>query len=72
MRQFSINRAIKRGTAMFDGSIAPKRPFNNKANTSERKGIHSRTLNERKKSIYFALKTQWQKKALKNSEKSID
>ena len=52
----SIRRAIRRGHVSLDGIIFPKRPFNNKANTSRRKGHHSRTINERKKMIYEQLK----------------
>ena len=52
----SVRRAIKRGHVSFDGIIFPKRPFNNRADTSKRKGHHSRTINERKKMIYEQLK----------------
>lgn len=52
----SIRRAIRRGHVSPFGEIYPKRPFNNKANTSKKKGIHSRPLNELKKQIYEQLK----------------
>lgn len=48
----SVNRAIKRGHVVPDGLIIPKRPFNNRSNTSKRKGVHSRGTNELKKQIY--------------------
>lgn len=51
----SIGRAIKRGNVTEEGIIMPRKPFNNRANTSERKRIHSRTLNQQKKSIYAEL-----------------
>lgn len=52
----SVRRAIKRGKVAWDGSVYPKRPFNNRANTSHRKGCHSREFNELKKRIYGQLK----------------
>lgn len=52
----SIRRAIRRGLVSPSGTICPKRPFNNGANTSRRKGHHSRVMNEVKKSIYEQLK----------------
>lgn len=52
----SISRAIRRGLVSPSGTICPKRPFNNRANTSRRKGHHSRVMNEVKKSIYEQLK----------------
>lgn len=52
----SVRRAIRRGHVSLDGIIFPKRPFNNRANTSRRKGHHSRVMNEVKKSIYEQLK----------------
>lgn len=48
----SINRAVKRGLISPFGDVYPKRPFNNRANTSNRSNCHSRVLNERKKYIY--------------------
>lgn len=57
VRRFkSIRRAIRRGHVSLDGIIYPKRPFNNKANSSTRKGHHSRTINEKKKMIYAEIK----------------
>lgn len=52
----SIRRAIRRGLVSPSGTICPKRTFNNRANTSRRKGHHSRVMNEVKKSIYEQLK----------------
>lgn len=48
----SVRRAIKRGLVSNLGIVYPKRPFNNRANTSDRDNHHSRVLNERKKYIY--------------------
>lgn len=48
----SIRRAIKRNNVTKEGIIIPRRPFNNKANTSKREGIYSRNTNELKKKIY--------------------
>ena len=52
----SVRRAIRRGHNSLDGIIFPKRPFNNRTSTSQRKGHHSRVINERKKMIYGQLK----------------
>lgn len=45
----SLRRAFKRGRLTQFGLLVSKRPFNNRANTSKRKGAHSRTGNEQKK-----------------------
>ena len=45
----SVARAIRRGDVTKYGTITPKRPFNNRANT------FSRTMNEYKKNIYGRL-----------------
>lgn len=58
----SIRRAMRRGHVTTDGIIMPRRPFNNKANTSKRKGVHSRSTNELKKRIYGQFK-QYQRRA---------
>lgn len=58
----SVNRAIRRGHVVPNGLIIPKRPFNNRANTSKRKGVHSRGTNELKKQIYEQFK-QYQRRA---------
>lgn len=58
----SIRRAIRRGHVTTEGIIIPKRPFNNRANTSKKKGVHSRSTNELKKKIYGQLK-QYQRRA---------
>lgn len=52
----SVRRAIKKGRMTVTGLLVPKRPFNNRANTSTRKGVHSRYTNEIKKHIYAGLK----------------
>lgn len=52
----SVRRAIKRGHITLDGVVMPKRPFSNRGNTSNRKGKHSRGINERRKEIYGKLK----------------
>ena len=58
----SISRAMRRGNVTTEGIIMPSRPFNNKANTSKRKGVHSRNTNELKKKIYGQFK-QYQRRA---------
>lgn len=57
----SIRRAIRRGHVTTEGIIIPKRPFNNRANTSKRKGVHSRSTNELKKQIYEQIR-QYQRR----------
>ena len=57
----SIRRAMRRGHVTTEGIIMPRRPFNNKANTSKRNGVHSRSTNELKKKIYGQLK-QYQRR----------
>ena len=52
----SIRRSIKRGKISMTGMLFPKRPFNNRANTSKRKGVHSRVMNEQKKKAYGFIK----------------
>ena len=52
----STNRAIKRFHITSTGVFMPKRPFNNKANSSNRKNAHSRRGNELKKQIYGQFK----------------
>lgn len=52
----SIRRAIRRGNMSKDGTIVPKRPFNNRGNSSKRRDIHSRVTNELKKKIYGEVK----------------
>ena len=53
VRKFdSILRAFRRGRVTNYGYIIPRRPFNNKKNTSKRKGHHSRAFNEFKKRLY--------------------
>ncbi len=58
----SVRRAMRRGHVTAEGIIMPKRPFNNRANTSNRKEVHSRSTNELKVKIYGQLK-QYQRKA---------
>lgn len=52
----SVRRAIKRGLCSIYGQVYPKRPFNNRGNTSKRKGVHSRKQNEIKKRIHAQIK----------------
>lgn len=52
----SVRRAIKRAHVIDNGMLIPKRPFNNRANSSDRKRVHSRGTNELKKKIYAQLK----------------
>lgn len=52
----SVGRAIKRGHMLPNGMVYPNRPFNNRANTSKRIGVHSRVNNELKKHIYEQLR----------------
>lgn len=54
----SVRRAIRRGNVNMFGTILPDRPFNNRGNTSSRKGKHSRSTNELKKRIYAGIKTK--------------
>lgn len=51
----SVARAIRRGDVAKYGTIAPKRPFNNRVNTSRRADVNSRAMNEYKKNIYGRL-----------------
>lgn len=51
----SVFRAVRRGHVSPTGVIYPDRPYNNRANTSKRKGIHSRMFNQIKRSIYDRL-----------------
>lgn len=57
----SVRRAIRRGHVTTEGIIIPKSPFNNRANTSKRKGVHSRGTNELKKQIYEQIR-QYQRR----------
>ncbi len=52
MKFKSVLRAFKRGHINTYGVEYPRRPFNNRGNSSIRKGKHSRRTNEIKKSIY--------------------
>ena len=54
----SVAIAMRRGDVTKYGTLVPKRPFNNRANTSNRKLVHSRVMNEYKKSIYGRLTGQ--------------
>lgn len=57
VRKFkSVGRAMRRSNMLDDGTIVPNKPFNNRANTSKRKGKHSRSTNELKKEIYGRIK----------------
>lgn len=48
----SVFRAVRRGHVSPTGVIYPNRPYNNRANTSKRKGVHSRAFNQLKRDIY--------------------
>lgn len=48
----SIWRAMKRGKVSVSGEEFPDRPFNNRANTSNRNDKGSRVVNDIKKNIY--------------------
>lgn len=48
----SVWRAMRRGHLSVNGELFPNRPFNNRANCSERVGIHSRVFNITKQRIY--------------------
>ena len=49
-------KSVGRAHITKNGIIIPKRPFNNRKNTSKRKGAHSRSVNEYKKRIYEQIK----------------
>ena len=51
----SVAGAIRRGDVAKYGTMAPERPFNNRADTSGRAGVNSRTMNEYKRNIYGRL-----------------
>lgn len=53
----SVKRAMRRGHVTAFGMIVARRPFNNRANTSTRKGVHSRVENQIKKRDYEAAKS---------------
>lgn len=57
----SVRRAMRRGHVTAEGIVMPRRPFNNRANTSKRKGVHSRSTNELKKQIYEQIR-QYQRR----------
>lgn len=52
----SINRAMKRDRILPNGILKWSRPFNNRANTSARKGVHSRVSNEERRRFYETFK----------------
>ena len=52
----SINRAMKRDRILPNGILKWSRPFNNRANTSTRKGVHSRVSNEERRRFYETFK----------------
>ena len=49
------NRRERRQGILANGMRMPKRPINNRANTSTRPGVHSRKTNEIKKKVYAQL-----------------
>ena len=52
----SVNRAMKSDRILPNGILKWSRPFNNRANTISRKGIHSRVSNEERKRFYETFK----------------
>ena len=50
----SIGRALKRDRILPNGILKWRKPFNNRANTSTRKGVHSRVSNEERRKLYEA------------------
>ena len=52
----SVNRAMKRDRILPNGILKWSRPFNNRANTSSRKGVHSRVSNEERRRFYETFK----------------
>ena len=52
----SINRAMKRDRILPNGILKWSRPFNNRVNTSARKGVHSRVNNEERRRFYETFK----------------
>ena len=52
----SVNRAMKRDRILPNGILKWSRPFNNRANTSTRKGVHSRVSNEERRRFYETFK----------------
>ena len=54
----SINRAAKRGHFInWMGEYSHTRPFNNRANTSKRKGVHSRTESQENRQLWESIKS---------------
>ena len=62
-RYKSVRRAIKRNHVTEEGVLIPKRPFNNRANTSKKKKAHSRSTNEYKRNIYGQLIRYYKREA---------
>lgn len=62
-RYKSVRRAIKRNHVTGEGFLIPKRPFNNRANTSKKKKAHSRSTNEYKRNIYGQLIRYYKREA---------
>jgi hypothetical protein len=60
----SLRRAFKRGRLTQFGLLIQKRPFNNRANTSKRKGANSRFVNEQKKKDYELAKKRAMEQSL--------
>ena len=59
----SVRRAMRRGHVTAEGIVMPRRPFNNRANTSKKKKAHSRSVNEYKKNIYGQLIKYYKREA---------
>lgn len=62
-RYKSVRRAIKRNHVTGEGFLIPRRPFNNRANTSKKKKAHSRSTNEYKRNIYGQLIRYYKREA---------
>lgn len=60
----SMGRAYRRGHIHYDGTLYPRKPYNNRKNTSSRRGVCSRVLNEEKRKIYGYIKNRTNYKAL--------
>jgi hypothetical protein len=52
----SLRRAFRRGRITQNGNLIPHRPFNNRKNTSKRKGADSRFVTTEKKKVYEYVK----------------
>lgn len=60
----SVTRAFKRYHLNNLGAYINPKPFNNRANTSKRKGVHSRVVNQYKKRVYEGIKRRAAEKSV--------